>query len=70
MRPTTAFRRLLDWGIVDAYRSLRNEPGRFSWWDYRAGNFHKNLGMRIDHLLVTSPLAERVVWGGNERKAM
>ena len=28
-------------------------PGRYTWWDYRAGNFHKNFGMRIDHLLVT-----------------
>ncbi len=64
-----AFGRLLDWGLVDAYRSRRNEPGRFSWWDYRAGNFHKNLGMRIDHLLVTSPLAERVVWAEIDREA-
>ena len=32
-----------------------SEPGRFSWWDYRAGMFHKNLGMRIDHLLVSRP---------------
>ena len=46
-----AFRALLDWGLVDAYRPRHDEPGRFSWWDYRAGNFHKNLGMRIDHLL-------------------
>ena len=39
------------------------EPGRFTWWDYRAGNFHKNVGMRIDHLLVTAPVADRVVVG-------
>jgi exodeoxyribonuclease-3 len=64
-----AFGRLLDWGLVDAYRSRRSEPGRFSWWDYRAGNFHKNLGMRIDHLLVTKPLAERVVWAEIDREA-
>src|SRR5436190_10300412 len=38
---------------VDAYRLRHDESGRFSWWDYRAGNFHKNLGMRIDHLLVS-----------------
>ena len=49
-----AFRALLDWGLVDAYRT-RPEPGRYTWWDYRAGNFHKNYGMRIDHLLVTRP---------------
>jgi exodeoxyribonuclease-3 len=64
-----AFRRLLDWGLVDAYRAQRNEPGRFSWWDYRAGNFHKNLGMRIDHLLVTAPIAERIVDADIDREA-
>jgi exodeoxyribonuclease-3 len=64
-----AFRTLLDWGLVDAYRSRRSEPGRFSWWDYRAGNFHKNLGMRIDHLLVTPSVAERVVAAEIDREA-
>ena len=33
--------------------------GLFSWWDYRAGNFHKGKGMRIDLVLVTEMLAER-----------
>src|SRR3954462_13443354 len=46
-REREAFRRLLEWGLTDAYRSLRSEPGRYSWWDYRAGMFHKNYGMRI-----------------------
>jgi exodeoxyribonuclease-3 len=64
-----AFRRLLAWGLVDAYRSRRPELGRFSWWDYRAGNFHKNLGMRIDHLLVTAPVAARVVDAEIDREA-
>jgi exodeoxyribonuclease-3 len=64
-----AFRALLDWGLVDAYRLRNAEPGRFTWWDYRAGNFHKNLGMRIDHLLVTRPLVDRVVWAEIDREA-
>jgi len=64
-----AFRALLEWGLVDAYRSRRPEPQRFTWWDYRAGNFHKNLGMRIDHLLLSQPLAERVVWAEIDREA-
>ena len=55
-----AFRALLDLGLVDAYRSRHDEPGRFSWWDYRAGNFHKNLGMRIDLVYATPPLAGSV----------
>ena len=64
-----AFRALLDWGLVDAYRLREEAPGRFSWWDYRAGNFHKNLGMRIDHLLVTGPIAGRVVAAEIDREA-
>jgi exodeoxyribonuclease III len=63
-----AFARLLDWGLVDIYRRQHSEPGRFSWWDYRAGNFYKNIGMRIDHLLVSAPLADRVVWSEIDRE--
>jgi exodeoxyribonuclease III len=68
-RERAAFAALLDSGLVDAYRLRCPEPHRFSWWDYRAGNFHKNLGMRIDHLLVSSALAERVVWAEIDREA-
>jgi exodeoxyribonuclease-3 len=64
-----AFRRLCTWGLTDAYRLHHREPGRFTWWDYRAGNFHKNFGMRIDHLLVTAPLARRTVWAEIDREA-
>ena len=64
-----AFFRLGAWGLVDAYRLRRAEPGRYTWWDYRAGAFHKNFGMRIDHLLVTRPVAERTVWAEIDREA-
>ena len=64
-----AFRALLDAGLVDAYRSRHDEPGRFSWWDYRAGMFHKNLGMRIDHLLVSPSVAARIVDAEIDREA-
>jgi exodeoxyribonuclease-3 len=64
-----AFSRLCAWGLVDAYRLHHREPGRYTWWDYRAGNFHKNFGMRIDHLLVTAPLARRTVWAEIDREA-
>jgi exodeoxyribonuclease-3 len=63
-----AFARLLGWGLVDIYRRQHSEPGRYSWWDYRAGNFYKNIGMRIDHLLVSAPLADRVVWSEIDRE--
>jgi exodeoxyribonuclease-3 len=57
-----AFRSLLDWGLRDAFRDAHPDVrGRFTWWDYRAGNFHKNFGMRIDHLLPSASLASRVV---------
>ena len=64
-----AFTRLGEWGLVDAYRLHHPEPGRYTWWDYRAGHFHKNFGMRIDHLLVTGPLAPRTVWAEIDREA-
>jgi exodeoxyribonuclease-3 len=64
-----AFQRLLDWGLVEAYRQFHPEPGKFTWWDYRAGNFHKGLGMRIDHLLVTRPIAERLTGSEIDRDA-
>jgi exodeoxyribonuclease III len=64
-----AFTRLCEWGLVDAYRLKRPDPERYTWWDYRAGNFHKNFGMRIDHLLVTAALAGRAVWAEIDREA-
>ena len=62
-------RRLCRWGLIDAYRLHHPEPGRYTWWDYRAGNFHKNFGMRIDHLLATRPVAARTVWAEIDREA-
>ncbi len=64
-----AFARLLDWGLLDSYRLHCAEPDRFTWWDYRAGMFHKNYGMRIDHLLATRPLAGRIRWAEIDREA-
>jgi len=64
-----AFARLAKWGLIDAYRVHHPEPGRYTWWDYRAGNFHKNFGMRIDHLLVTAPVRERLVASEIDREA-
>ena len=64
-----AFARLCRWGLVDAYRLHHAEAGRYTWWDYRAGAFHRNLGMRIDHLLVTRALASRTVGAEIDREA-
>ena len=64
-----AFSALLDWGLVDAYRLHHPEPGRFTWWDYRAGHFHKGFGMRIDHLLMSKSLAARCTAAEIDRAA-
>lgn len=55
---------ILDWGMVDSFRKLYPDEQLFSWWDYRAGAFHRNQGLRIDLLLVTEPLVRNVrkVW--------
>lgn len=47
-------------GLVDLYRAKHPDAIGYSWWDYRAGSFHKNEGMRIDLLLGTAPVAERL----------
>lgn len=54
------FRTLLELGLVDAYRMFEQAPATFSWWDYRQLGFQKNRGLRIDHLLVSTPLAPAV----------
>ena len=64
-----AVERIVREGFIDAYRVHHPEAGRYTWWDYRAGNFHKNIGMRIDHLLVSEPLRERLVWSEIDREA-
>jgi exodeoxyribonuclease-3 len=64
-----AFRALLDWGLVDTWRAANPGLRRFTWWDYRAGNFQRNEGMRIDHLLATGPAAARVIAVEVDREA-
>jgi exodeoxyribonuclease-3 len=51
---------MLALGLSDAYRSLHPDEVQYTWWDYRAGHFHKGLGLRIDLLLVGSELAPRM----------
>jgi exodeoxyribonuclease-3 len=68
-RERQALQTLRDWGLADLFRRHSPQPGRFTWWDYRAGMFHKNKGMRIDLLYATSPVAERSVWSEIDREA-
>ena len=55
--------------MTDAYRISHAETRRYTWWDYRAGAFQKNFGMRIDHLVATRPVAARTVWAEIDREA-
>lgn len=54
------FQDLLDLGLLDAFRLFEQAPKSWSWWDYRNLAFRKNQGLRIDHILVSTPLKPRV----------
>jgi exodeoxyribonuclease-3 len=64
-----ALQALLDWGLVDVYRAEHPDGGVFSWWDYRAGDFHQGRGMRIDLVLLSAQLAARAVDSRIDRDA-
>lgn len=55
-RERAVFRCLLDMGLCDTFRLFEQEAGGFTWWDYRAVAFRRNLGLRIDHILVSPAL--------------
>ncbi len=55
-----AFRELLNLGLTDAFRAVDDSPGRYTFWDYQAGAFQKNWGIRIDHLLLSPQAADRL----------
>ncbi len=62
---------LTRWGLFDVFREQYNEGGLYTWWDYRAGAFHKRQGMRIDLVLATRSVADKVslvIIDRNERK--
>jgi exodeoxyribonuclease III len=54
-----ALQDLLDWGLEDVFKRFNPDGGVFSWWDYRAGDFHQGRGMRIDLVLLSRVLAAR-----------
>jgi exodeoxyribonuclease-3 len=57
------------WGLVDVFRARYQESGVYSWWDYRAGDFHQGRGLRIDLVLATKAMAERATWALIDRQA-
>jgi exodeoxyribonuclease III len=60
---------LHEWGLVDIFRQHWAEPKLYSWWDYRAGDFHQGRGLRIDLVLGTACVAERAAWSIVDRNA-
>ncbi len=54
-----AFEKLTKLGLHDSFRMFEQAEGHFSWWDYRMAGFRRNLGMRIDHILVSDNLKEK-----------
>lgn len=63
----SAFQRLLGLGLADSFRLFEHPEKTFSWWDYRMLGFQKNLGLRIDHILLSAPLADRCTAAGVDR---
>ena len=60
---------ILAWGAEDVFRRLYDQERLYSWWDYRAGDFHKGRGMRIDLVLASRPLADTVRYALIDRNA-
>ena len=61
---------LREWGLTDAFRHVYPDEDRlYTYWDYRAGDFHQHRGMRIDLALGTAPVSARVTWSVVDRNA-
>jgi exodeoxyribonuclease-3 len=63
-----AFQSLLALGLADSFRLFDQPEKTFSWWDYRMLGFQKNNGLRIDHILLSPPMAERCRTAGVDRE--
>ena len=64
-----AVRALHEWGLEDAFRLIYDQDRLYTYWDYRAGDFHQHRGMRIDLALVSKKVAENVRWAVVDRNA-
>ncbi|WP_084174897.1 exodeoxyribonuclease III [Afifella pfennigii] len=62
-----AWRRLLAAGLTDAVRCVSDAPDLYSFWDYQAGAWQKNNGIRIDHLLLSPEAADRLAGAGIDK---
>jgi exodeoxyribonuclease III len=62
-----AFRRLLDQGWIDAIRALHPSEPMYTFWDYKRDRWRRDAGLRLDHLLLSAPLAARLAEAGVDR---
>jgi len=60
LRTREKFRALIYLGLTDAFRALHPETIAFTYWDYQAGAWQRDLGLRIDHLLLSPEAADRL----------
>lgn len=67
----SALDRLCQWGLSDAFRQEEPGSGHYSWWDYRQGAWERDMGMRIDHIMITQPLKSTLAacWMEREERA-
>ena len=65
--PRAAFRRLTALGLTDAVRAVNDGGGIYTFWDYQAGAWQKNNGIRIDHLMLSPEAADRLRRAGVDR---
>ncbi|SIS87850.1 Exodeoxyribonuclease III [Roseivivax lentus] len=63
-----AFRRILNLGFTEAFRARHPGPGHYSFWDYQAGAWNRNNGIRIDHVLMTPACADLMTDVGIDRE--
>ncbi len=63
-----AFDHVLDFGLTDSLRLLDESAGVYTWWDYRAGAFRKNRGLRIDYILLSQRAAEHCKKAGVDKE--
>jgi exodeoxyribonuclease-3 len=61
------FQALLNLGLTDAIRAVSDEAGHYTFWDYQAGAWQKNNGIRIDHMLLSAQASDRLVTAGIDR---
>ena len=66
-RTRNEFRALINLGLTDAVRATSDEPGLYTFWDYQAGAWQKNNGIRIDHALLSPEAADRLTDVGIDR---